>query len=94
MTQIDLASQWNKLWGALGSSQFLGILSFIAFLIAVVAIVKFFVDKQRGRGGDNQKLIWTAVVCMVLAAPGTIIPIALKIVDWVLNIFLGALSSL
>lgn len=90
----NLADHWATLWGPLGSSQFVNILSFIAFLIAVVAIVKFFVDKQRGRGGDNQKLIWTAVVCMALSAPDVIIPNVLRVIDWVLKIILDAFSTL
>lgn len=90
----NLAGGWNNVFSKINSA-FPGLLTLmtsLGVLIVVGAIGKYFWDKRRG-GANASALGWSLAVGGLLAAPGLIVPICLKIADSVINAVAGILGG-
>lgn len=94
LLEINLAGQWQTLWGPLSKTGITGVLSFVAFVVALIAIVKYFMARAKGGGADSRGLLWTGIFCLILAAPQILVPILLTMLDWILNFALNVFGSL
>lgn len=87
--EVDLSSAWDGLWNAITSGVGPGLPRLMAAIgVALVAwaIVKWAWDRRRGGGGGGGGGIMGALVIgAILAAPSTLLPIALTLVDGVAN---------
>lgn len=92
---VDFAGGWNKVWSAVSGVMGQGLanlLTAIGVILIVAAIFKWFWDRRRGGGGGGgTPLVMAIVIGTILAAPQVVIPIFLKIVDWVANAALNLL---
>lgn len=90
MNTVNLASGWNTLWGALSSvigGPVMTLLTVIGVVLVLSSVITYFFQKRRG-GGAMQGLgvvMWTLVCGALLAAPQAIIPLALTLLDFIIN---------
>ncbi len=87
---IDLAGGWNTLWGALRiPPQMMTLLTVIGVIIVIASLFKWFLDRKRqgssGMGQSSGPVLWATLLGVAIAAPALIIPIFLKILDWIIN---------
>lgn len=87
---IDLAGGWNTLWGALNiPPQMMTLLTVVGVIIVIIAVIKWIFDRKRqgssGMGQSSGPVLWAALAGVAIAAPALIIPIFLKIIDWIIN---------
>jgi hypothetical protein len=93
---VNLADGWDKLWNPIKSSfpALPTLLSIVGVAVVVLAIGKYVWDRRRGGGGDSKRLGWAMVIGALFAAPALVLPLALKVVDWIINtvvqVFQGA----
>lgn len=89
MDGVDFRGGWDSFWSAIESaigSQAVNLLTIIGLALIVFAIFKWVWDRRKGGGGGGGAgLIWMIVAGAVLAAPQVLLPIALQIVDWIVN---------
>jgi hypothetical protein len=95
---INLTSGWNTLWGAIAGvigGPIMTLLTIIGVILVVVSIGTYFFQKRRG-GGAMQGLgpvVWTLVCGALLAAPQIIIPLALTILDFIINTLIAIVNG-
>lgn len=87
MNSIALADSWGKIWGAISGS-FGGLatmLAIIGLFIILGSVGKWLWDKRKGGGGGMGKMAIPLLIGVILAGPGVIIPIFLRLLDFVVN---------
>lgn len=86
---VDLSGAWKGLWTAITVGVGDGLPRLMAAIgVALVAwaIVKWAWDRRRGGGaGGGGGIMGALVIGSILAAPSTILPIALVLVDGIAN---------
>lgn len=95
MGNFNISGGWDRLWSAVtsGFPNLTLILNILALIIIVLAGLKWIWARKRGNG--NSKDVGMALVIgAILAAPGLLVPIALKVIDWLLNIGANLLAIL
>jgi hypothetical protein len=95
---VDLAGAWDKMWSAIQlvtGEEVTTLLTFIGAVLVIFAIGKFIFDKRRGGGATSglTAVIWTLVAGALLAAPNLIIPLALTLLDWIINAIVKIVDS-
>ena len=90
----NLAAGWNTLWGALNiPPQTTVLLTVVGVLIVIAAVFKWILERKRqgsqGMGQSSGPLLWATLAGVAIAAPALIIPIALTLLDWIINAFVG-----
>ncbi len=91
LTDINLESSWNTLWGNIQQSvgSLLTILGYVGMLLVVGSVLKWLWDRRRGQGGQgfqaHSHVVYTLVLGAVLAAPDVMIPWMLGALDAVAN---------
>lgn len=92
---IDLHDSWGKLWSAVttGFPQLTGILTVVGVILLVAAVIKYLWDRRRGQGGNHHPVIGAMLIGAVLAAPAFLLPVALTLLDGVMNIIANLASS-
>lgn len=95
---VNLAGGWNTLWsaisGAIGGSV-MTLLTIAGVILVLFAVTKYVFDKRRG-GSASQGLgivLWTLVAGSILAAPQVILPLALGLLDLVINLLLSLFNA-
>ena len=91
---INLTDGWNTLWGALNiPPQMMVLLTVVGVLIVIAAVFKWILERKRqgsqGMGQSSGPLLWATLAGVAIAAPALIIPIALTLLDWIINAFVG-----
>ena len=93
----NLVGAWDSFWGTVSGSNGIGslfnILAWVGLLLIVSAIVKFIWDKRRGGGGNSQAVVFALLVGGLLAAPNMLIPLVLRLVDFVINLVAALLRN-
>lgn len=90
---VNLSGGWDKAWSAVSGAipGLSGMLSIIGVILLVYAFVTWLWERRRGSGGGGgggaggNKLVNYGLIGALCAAPGVIIPLFLKIFDWVAN---------
>lgn len=96
--KVNFAGGWDKLWSSIQgliSGDITNILTIIGVLMVVFAIGKYLFDKRRG-GGATQGLaavMWVMGIGALLAAPQVVFPIALRILDTIINLIIGVINA-
>lgn len=86
---VSLANQWTAFWGKIsGQSQVWNFVGMIGVAMVVYAFVKWLWDRRRGGGGSHAGLVTMIVFGAVLASPNILMPIALRVADWLINLIL------
>lgn len=94
---VDFTAAWTTFWGAINRGEFsklMTIITVIGVLVFLAALAGFAWRKRKGGGGDTKGLWWALVIGAVASAPNVLIPIALTIVDLVVNILAGFAKTL
>lgn len=91
---VHLADGWGKLWSSLTSAApgVTDMMNTVGVLLMVGAFFKFLWDKRKNGGGDMSKIVWTAAFGAAMSAPGMLMPILLKVIDWCCNFALAAFN--
>ena len=98
-TAVKLEDAWKEFWGAITgpAAGILKIATWVGVVIVVAAVFAWLFERKRGggvmSGQKSQGLIWAIVLGAVLAGPDLLIPLVLKIADWVVNTVTGLLSA-
>lgn len=85
--QINLAGGWDKFWNAVtgGFPTLTVVLTTVGVILVVWALTKWAWDRRRGGGGNAQPLWGALIIGGIFAAPGVLMPLALKALDFVAN---------
>lgn len=93
----NLSGAWDRFWGIVtgssGVDTLFTILAIAGMLLIVGAVVKFLWEKRRGGGGNSQAMVWSIIAGGVLAGPSLLIPLVLRIVDFVINLVAALLRN-
>lgn len=94
-SKVDLISGWEGLWGPIKAALGSGLttaLSVIGVAILVSALVTYAWQRRKGGGRGFGMLTWPLVIGAVCAAPEVLMPIFLKLAQWVADatVFLAA----
>lgn len=96
MKKVDLVSGWNTLWGGI-SSNFSGlskVLAVIGVAIIVFSLVSHFWQRRRGGAmGGAGNLAVPLIIGALFAGPEVVIPLFLKLAEFVINVIIGLVSS-
>lgn len=89
-TTSNLSGGWSTLWGKITSAypNLSPLMTSIGIIIVVLAAAKYVWEKRRGGGGNTNALVWSLVIGGLLAAPGLLVPVILKLADSAIN-FIG-----
>lgn len=91
--RVELTSQWASIWGSL-TADVPNLGSILGLIAGAIVVVTLFRMVSRKAGGGNVKvLMWWLLIAAVLAAPGMIIPMALALVQLVMNLIVGGFQS-
>lgn len=92
---VDFVSEWNTIWGAVGSAlgPINGLLSLVGAILVVAAVVKWVWEKRKG-SANHGPLLHTIIIGAVLMAPNVVIPIFLTLIDAIVNAAISAGSSI
>lgn len=98
MQAIDLNGSWKTFVNAVekgtGVGPILNVLGVVGVIIVLFAVVKWAWDRRRGGGMGQTGNVWGALLVGALfAAPKTIIPIFLIILDLIANAVLRVWDS-
>lgn len=88
LLEFNFKGQWATFWGAVTSAapQLVNALGFVAFLILLFALVKYFIERAKGSGGNTKKFLGMALIAGIFALPNILLPMVLGVFDWVANI--------
>lgn len=92
MDAVDISGQWGKLWGAITSAapSLSGILSAVGALLVIAALIMWIIKRRTQRGMGDMTAVWGALIIgAVFLAPAVVIPLALTLIDLVVNIVVG-----
>lgn len=84
---INLKSDWNTVWTAIGAGTGVSaLMTAIGAFIVVASLVRWVWQRRSGQGGNGHRhVVINTLIGLVLMAPAALIPIALTVVDAVLN---------
>lgn len=94
--KISIADKWDDLWGTVEAAapNLTNVLSFVGIALAVWAVVKWIMDSRNGGAGRASKpMTGMLVFALLLTAPGIVVPIALSIIDIIINLVLGLVGG-
>lgn len=87
--EIDLegafSTAWNGLKSGFGAGTLSTMLTTVGVILVLFAVGKFLWDRRRGSGGNTQAVWGALIVGSVLAAPEVLLPLLLKILDFIAN---------
>jgi hypothetical protein len=88
-TNVNLAGDWKTVWNAIGAGTGVSaLLTAIGACLIAINLVRWVWQRRSGQGGNGHRhLVIGILIGLVLTAPDALIPIALKVVDAVLNGF-------
>ncbi|GAA4924896.1 hypothetical protein [Nesterenkonia rhizosphaerae] len=92
--RTNFSDAWSRVWNAIvrgiGGDSLNLIMNSIGILLILAALIGYFWQHRRGTGWGNGAtgIVGAGVIGLVLLAPNIILPLALRIVDWVVNIVL------
>ncbi|WP_159604617.1 hypothetical protein [Agromyces humi] len=93
--QVDLVDAWSVFWSTV-SSAFDGPLKVLLIVVGIgliaFSLLKFVWDKRRGGSARQSPIWWTLGLGGLLIAPDILIPLALGILSWVINIALKVIG--
>lgn len=101
-TTVNLAGGWDDFWsgisGATGFDGVQALMTAVGALIVVMAIGKWLWEKRRGGGGGgggkgSEGVLWALALGAILSAPGGLIPLILKVLDFVANGVIGVFQN-
>lgn len=85
---IDLASSWNKVWGSVksvsGFSSLDNVLLAVGGILILLSILQWLWKRRTGQP-NHQHVAWTLLLGAFLMLPQVLIPVALTIVDVIVN---------
>ncbi|MBE6483081.1 MAG: hypothetical protein E7Z94_12045 [Actinomyces ruminicola] len=98
---VNFVSLWNDfiatVEGISGVDGLFKILAWAGLIILIVAIVSWAIQKRRGgrifEGRDGMVMVGALIAGLILIAPKVIMPIALFILQVLVNIFIAALNQ-
>ncbi len=92
--KVNFLSQWRALWAQLTAALGPDVIRYLGWAgvgLIVWSLVRFIINKhQGGRGGTA--IVWTLLLGALLAAPGIIAPLLVRLAQWAVNAGLGLAS--
>lgn len=89
LLQSNLSGGWNTVWSSLtgGWPGLVTAMTVIGVILVLAAVISWLWSKKRGGSGNaSQAVIWMLVIGGLLAAPTVLIPLILKLCDFLINI--------
>lgn len=96
MEKVNFSANWANLWSTL-SPQLASILQFVGvvgIIIVVVSLITYAVQRRRGSGGNTGAVIGACILGALLCSPQVVIPIALIILDILINTVIQLVSMI
>lgn len=89
---IDFEVAWNGMWPQIAAAltpQRLHVLAMVGVAVVLVSLGGIVYRRSQGRNGREDSFVWTLLIGAVFAAPGFLVPLVLRGLDWVCNFVIG-----
>lgn len=93
---VDFSGNWTRFWAnaqSLLTEQQMSALGTIGVILVVASLIGMLWSRSRGRNSSSSGFLYTLAIGAVLASPGVIIPMALSVVDAIVNFVLGLFTA-